>query len=78
MESKEPVGNKYRWMKVVGQCSFIPIFMALYPIAFYYIGVKIDEWAGTNWIKALFLFLGLFSGFRQTYLLIKQLINTQE
>lgn len=78
MQSKKPVGQKYRWMKVVGQCSFIPIFLALYPIAFFYIGSKIDEWAGTAWIKIVFLFLGLFSGFRQTYLLIKKLQDTLE
>jgi hypothetical protein len=65
-------------MKVVGQCSFIPVFLALYPVAFYYIGDQIDQWAGTDWVKTPFLFLGLFSGFRQTYFLIKKLLDTLE
>lgn len=78
MTDKEPIGREYRWMRIAGQCSFIPIFLALYPIAFYYIGGKIDGWVGTSWIRIAFLFLGLFSGFRQTYFLIKKITDALE
>ncbi|MBN2328413.1 MAG: AtpZ/AtpI family protein [Candidatus Omnitrophica bacterium] len=70
--------SKYAWLRVVGQCAFIPTFLALYPIAFYWIGTWLDGWFGTTWIKIVFLFLGLFSGFRQTYFIIKKLLESLE
>lgn len=78
MPNREPRGKQYRWMRVAGQSAFIPVFLALYPVAFYYIGSFIDEWVGTSWIRVVFLFLGLFSGFRQTYFILKKIIDAQE
>lgn len=60
------------------QCTFIPVFLALFPIAFYFIGSWLDLYFGTTWIRVVFLFIGLISGFRQSYFLIKQLIESQE
>ena len=70
--------NQFAWLRIAGQCMFIPIYLALFPIAFYHIGKWLDGWFETSGIKVFFLFLGLFSGFRQTYFLIKQLIEIQE
>jgi len=56
---------------------FIPIFLALYPIAFYLIGSWLDEKLGTEWLKIVFLVLGLFSAGRQVYFLIKGIIRDQ-
>ncbi len=62
------------WVRIAGQATFIPVFLALYPIAFYAIGGWLDEYFQTTWLKILFLFLGIFSGFRQTYFVIRRLI----
>lgn len=70
--------SKYSWMRIVGQCAFIPTFLALFPIAFFFIGKWLDGYFGTAWIKIVFLFLGLFSGFRQTYFIIKRLLDSLE
>ncbi|MGC9327346.1 MAG: AtpZ/AtpI family protein [Candidatus Hinthialibacter sp.] len=70
--------SKYAWLRIAGQCAFIPTFLALYPIAFYWIGKWLDGWLGTTWIKVVFLFLGLISGFRQTYFIIKKLLESLE
>jgi len=70
--------KKYAWIKIAGQCSFIPIYLALFPIAFHYIGQQLDHFFGTDWLRVVFLFLGIFSGFRQTFLLIRDLIRSQE
>ena len=64
------------WVKVAGQCSFIPIYLALFPIAFRYIGVWLDGKFGTDWLSMVFLLIGVFSGFRQTYFLIKRISGT--
>ncbi|RJP18210.1 MAG: AtpZ/AtpI family protein [Candidatus Omnitrophota bacterium] len=78
MMARKPDDAKLAWVRIAGQCSFIPIFLALYPIAFFYIGTWLDEKLGVSWIKVVFLFLGIFSGMRQTYMLIKKMIEAQE
>lgn len=62
------------WVRIAGQASFIPVFLALYPIAFFMIGRWLDDYFGLTWLKIPFLFLGMFSGFRQTYFVIRRLI----
>ncbi|MGI6455915.1 MAG: AtpZ/AtpI family protein [bacterium] len=74
MESNQsPNEKKYAWVRIAGQAAFIPVYLALFPIAFFYIGKWLDGYFGTEWIRMVFLFLGLFSGFRQTYFLIRDL-----
>ena len=77
--SRQPTeSSKYRWMRVAGQCSFIPTYLALFPIAFFYLGKWLDGQFGTTWLSGAFLFLGLISAFRQTYFIIKRLLDTLE
>lgn len=78
MSQREPNRPDLRWLRVAGQCSFIPVYLALYPIAFYFIGTWLDDRLGTEWLKNAFLFLGLISGFRQTFFLIRNLLREQE
>ncbi|MBZ0258641.1 AtpZ/AtpI family protein, partial [bacterium] len=66
------------WVRIAGQASFIPVYLALYPIAFFMIGRWLDNYFGLTWIKIPFLFLGMFSGFRQTYFVIRRLISQLE
>lgn len=70
--------SRYAWLRVAGQCMFIPTFLALFPIAFFFIGKWLDGYFGTSWIRVVFLFAGLFSGFRQTYFVIKRLLDSLE
>ncbi len=78
MSTQNDKQPKLAWVRIAGQCAFIPVFLALYPIAFFYIGNWLDEKCGTTWIKIPFLFLGIFSGIRQTYFIIKKMIEAQE
>lgn len=78
MEPERPNRVSFKWLRVAGQASFIPIFLAFYPIAFFGIGWWLDQQFDTQWIRILFLFLGLISGFRQTYFLIKKIIISVE
>lgn len=74
-EPRKPDEKDLRWLRVVGECSMIPVYLALYPVAFRFIGLWLDQWLGTSWLAIAFLFLGLFSGFRQTYFALKRLIG---
>ena len=65
-----------RLARLAGQAMFIPIFLVLYPLAFYWIGKQLDLWWGTGtWLAKIFLLLGLFSGARQVVMLIKRIMS---
>ena len=78
MTPRKPKDAKYELIRIVGQCAYIPIYLALYPVAFYVIGAWLDGKLGTAWIKVVFVFLGIASAFRQTYFLIKKLSEEQD
>lgn len=78
MSTNEPKNEDLSWLRVAGQASFIPIFLALYPIAFYYIGSWLDGYFGLTWLKNVFLLLGVISGFRQSYFVIRRLLEHLE
>ena len=66
------------FMQITGLCAFIPVFLALYPIAFYYIGAKLGQWIGFPGIAIFFLFIGIYSGIHQTYLLMRKVSKILE
>lgn len=78
MHLKAPKPNELAWLRIAGQASFIPVYLALFPIAFYFIGGWLDTQFETEWIKPVFLFLGLIHGFRECFLLIRKLLREQE
>jgi len=78
LDKKNSSDSKYQWIRIAGPCLFIPTFLVLYPVAFFYIGNWLDGKLGTIWLKAVFLFAGIISAFRQTYFVIRDLIKALE
>ncbi len=65
----------YQLARLAGQALFIPIFLVVFPLAFHWIGEQLDGWFGTTpWLARIFLFLGLFSAYRQVRDLIKRIM----
>lgn len=66
----------YRLARVAGQAMFIPIFLVLFPLAFYWVGTQLDSWWGTEpWLARIFLLLGLVSAFRQVTKVIRRIMS---
>ncbi|MBI1389615.1 MAG: hypothetical protein GC154_14340 [bacterium] len=78
MSTKRPGRTDPGWLRIIGQASFIPVFLALYPIAFFFIGEWLGEQFGIPWLKVVFLLLGVFSGFRQSFFVIKKIQDQLE
>lgn len=78
LDKKNSRESHYQWVRIAGPCLFIPTFLALYPVVFFYIGHWLDGKLGTSWLKVVFLFLGIISAFRQTYFVIRDLIKALE
>ena len=67
-----------RLARLAGQAMFIPIFLILFPLAFYWLGTQLDGWLGTGpWLARILLLLGLVSALRQVVVLIKRMIADQ-
>jgi len=78
LDKKNTSESKFKWVRIAGSCVFIPTFLVLYPVVFFYIGNWLDGKLGTTWLKAVFLLLGVISAFRQTYFVIRDVIKAVE
>ncbi len=71
----EPSQKKYELLRTAGQCSLIPCYLAVFPFVYGWIGKWLDQYFGTNWLGLLFVIIGVFSGVRQSYFIVKRLRN---
>lgn len=66
----------YRLARLAGQAMFIPIFLVVFPLAFFWVGRQLDGWWGTQpWLARTFLVLGLIAACRQVVMLIRRIMS---
>lgn len=73
---KLPDQKKLEMVRIAGQASLIPVYLAVFPLAYGFIGKWLDGYFQTHWLMLLFVLLGFFSGIRQSYFIIQRLKNT--
>lgn len=56
------------WMMVsqVGITMLVPIFLCVY------VGLKLDDWFGTEYLFIIFVLFGVLAAFRNVYLLMRK------
>lgn len=57
------------------QVFMIPMFLGVFPLVYGWIGMRLDRYFETNWLAALFVVLGFYSGIRQSYLIIRRIME---
>jgi ATP synthase protein I len=60
-------------IRTIGVLSTVGLTMVFSTVIGLYAGLKIDEWLGTApWFTAVFLFLGIFAGFKNLFVYVKR------
>lgn len=63
-------------IRTVGVLSTVGMMMVFATVIGLYTGLKVDEWLGTApWFTAVFLFLGIFAGFKNLFVYVKRSQN---
>ena len=69
----------YRWIKVVGFTSFIPITLAAGPIGGYILGdILVRRFHGPHFLSVLFTLSGLVAGIWETSKIIRRLVQLEK
>jgi len=62
-----------KFIRMIGVLSTVGMVLVFATVIGLFIGLKLDKWLGTSpWLTALFLFLGIFAGFRNLFLYAKR------
>ncbi len=65
--------EKKSLLKTLGMVSTMGISFAVSIVIGGFIGLKLDEWLGTNhWFFFIFLFFGIVAGFRNMFILARK------
>ena len=71
--------NKRDLFRTLGVVSSMGISFVLAIIIGVFIGLKLDEWFGTDpWFFFIFLLFGIIAGFRNLYIITKRVIKKDE
>lgn len=73
---EKPSQKSNEMLKIASKVILIPTYLGIFPIVYGLIGAWLDRYFETNWLAVFFVFIGFFSGIRQSYLVIKRLRNT--
>ena len=66
-------------IRMLGVLSTVGITMVIATVLGLYLGHQLDRWLGTTpWFTGLFLLLGIFAGFRNLFVYVKQSQKTFE
>ena len=66
MNSKSIVMKGILMISQIGISVIVPIFLCLF------VGKRLDDWLGTNYITLIGIFLGILAAFRNIYIMTRQ------
>jgi hypothetical protein len=73
-----PSQKSSEMLRIAGKVILIPTYLGIFPIAYGLIGSWLGRYFEIKWLAVLFVFIGFYSGIRQSYLVIKRLKYTSE
>lgn len=65
-KSDKVIWHSVMMISQVGITMLVPIFLCVY------IGIKLDDWFGTDYLFIIFVLLGVLAAFRNVYLLMRK------